>query len=89
MASYAIWPLKCSCNISESNDSIFQTVMRKYVLVFFDDILVYSANWGDHLKHLESVLQILQQHTLFAKLSKCSFGLIEVDYLGIPSQAVE
>ncbi|WVZ24525.1 hypothetical protein V8G54_003069 [Vigna mungo] len=63
-------------------NDIFQGKLRKFVLVFFDDILVYSPTLGDHLQHLEIVLQILQHHQLYAKLSKCSFGLQEVDYLG-------
>ncbi|MCH80874.1 Ty3/gypsy retrotransposon protein, partial [Trifolium medium] len=61
---------------------IFQHALRKYVLVFFDDILVYSSNWQDHLKHLDAVMQILQENTLFVKLSKCSFGVLEIEYLG-------
>lgn len=63
-------------------NKIFQHVLRKYVLVFFDDILVCSPSWYVHLTHLDSVLQTLQHHLLYARLSKCSFGLIEVDYLG-------
>ena len=63
-------------------NKVFQSALRKFVLVFFDDILVFSSYWHDHLKHLEAVLQILQQHQLYARLSKCSFGASEVDYLG-------
>jgi hypothetical protein len=63
-------------------NTIFQTVLRKYVLVFFDDILVYSKTWQEHLKHLAAVLQVLQDHQLFVKLSKCSFGVSEIEYLG-------
>lgn len=40
-------------------NTIFQKELRKFVLVFFDDILVYSPSWSDHLCHLESVLQTL------------------------------
>ncbi|KAK2367199.1 hypothetical protein QL285_080510 [Trifolium repens] len=61
---------------------IFQHALRKYVLVFFDDILVYSSTWQEHLKHVEAVLTVLQSNTLFVKLSKCSFGVSEIDYLG-------
>jgi len=43
---------------------------------------VYSPYWTEHLQHLEVVLQVLKQHQLYAKLSKCSFGLQQVDYLG-------
>jgi hypothetical protein len=55
-------------------NKIFQSVLRRFVLVFFDDILVYSPSWQHHLQHLEWVLQVLAQNELFAKLSKCSFG---------------
>ncbi|MCI13843.1 hypothetical protein A2U01_0034965, partial [Trifolium medium] len=60
-------------------NKIFQSALRKFVLVFFDDILVYSTSWREHLIHLESVLQTLQHHQLYARLSKCSFGANEVD----------
>jgi len=61
---------------------IFQGWLRKFVLVFFDDILVYSPDWSSHLQHLETVLQVLQKEHLFAKLSKCSFGATNINYLG-------
>jgi hypothetical protein len=61
---------------------VFHTVLRKFVLVFFDDILVYSSSWMSHLDHLKVVLQLLSDHHLFVKLSKCSFGMGEVEYLG-------
>ncbi|GAU44596.1 hypothetical protein TSUD_187860 [Trifolium subterraneum] len=61
---------------------IFQHVLRRYVLVFFDDILIYSSTWQDHLKHLDALLTILQDNTLYVKLSKCSFGVLEIEYLG-------
>jgi hypothetical protein len=63
-------------------NQIFQPFLRKFVLVFFDDILVYSPSFDTHLQHLETVLQTLESHTLFVKLSKCAFGIKEVDYLG-------
>ncbi|WVZ01447.1 hypothetical protein V8G54_027516, partial [Vigna mungo] len=55
---------------------------RKSVLVFFDDILAHSPSWTTHLHHLQQVLQILEDHVLYAKLSKCSFGLEQINYLG-------
>lgn len=51
-------------------------------MLFFDDILIYNVSWYDHLKKLETVLHTLQVHHLFAKFSKCSFGLQQVEYLG-------
>ena len=52
------------------------------MLIFFDDILIYSRTWEDHLRHVEEVLSIMESHSLFAKLSICEFGLREVLYLG-------
>lgn len=63
-------------------NSIFKPYLRKFVLVFFDDILVYSQTWGKHISHLRLVLQTLRQESLYAKASKCTFGSGQVDYLG-------
>ncbi|CAM8905618.1 unnamed protein product [Rhodiola kirilowii] len=63
-------------------NSVFRPFLRKFVLVFFDDILVYSCSWQDHLKHLHQVLSILQLHKLFAKPSKCDVGRHELVFLG-------
>lgn len=61
---------------------VFKPMLRKSVLVFFDDILVYSRKEGDHRKHLEQVLSIMQDNQLFAKESKCVFGGRAIEYLG-------
>ncbi|KAL0385790.1 UNVERIFIED_CONTAM: Retrovirus-related Pol polyprotein from transposon.6 [Sesamum radiatum] len=63
-------------------NDIFRPVLRRFVLVFFDDILVYSDCLDSHLLHLEQVLQILCANSFFAKLSKCTFCVTSVDYLG-------
>lgn len=63
-------------------NSIFKPYLRKFVLVFFDDILVYSKDRAAHLEHLHKVLETLRVHSLFAKLSKCTFARKQVDYLG-------
>jgi hypothetical protein len=63
-------------------NEVFKPYLRKFVLVFFDDILVYSQDLEQHMEHLEIVLQVLLQHQLFAKLSKCVFAAQEVEYLG-------
>jgi hypothetical protein len=63
-------------------NDIFKPYLRKFVLVFFDDILIYSKNLQDHLKHLKAVLGLLQQHQLYAKPSKCHFACQEIEYLG-------
>ena len=51
-------------------NNIFHKQLRKFVLVFFDDILIYSKTWKEHLHHLEVVLKILHDQYLLAKLSK-------------------
>lgn len=56
--------------------------MRRHVLIFFDDILVYSKDWDSHLLHLEQVLITLQEHKLYAKYSKCCFILFQIKYMG-------
>ncbi|KAL9298960.1 putative nucleotidyltransferase, Ribonuclease H [Arabidopsis thaliana] len=63
-------------------NDLFRPHLRKFVLVFFDDILVYSPDMETHVKHLEIVLQLLRQHQFYANAKKCSFGRREVEYLG-------
>ena len=63
-------------------NSIFKPYLRNFVLVFFDDILVYSKNLADHVGHLKLVLETLVNHQLYAKQSKCVFACKEVEYLG-------
>ena len=63
-------------------NSIFKPFLRKFVLVFFDDILIYSRSWKDHVQHVDRVLKLLQGKQLYAKTSKCFFGVQEVEYLG-------
>ncbi|KAL1199502.1 putative mitochondrial protein [Cardamine amara subsp. amara] len=63
-------------------NEVFRPYLRKSVLVFFDDILVYSPSWDSHLRHLQRVLEILHSHQFKANKKKCSFGQISVEYLG-------
>ncbi|KAL4301768.1 hypothetical protein GQ457_10G007190 [Hibiscus cannabinus] len=70
-------------------NKVFKGQLRKSVLVFFDDILVYSNDLDTHLSHLREVLGTLRAHKLYAKLNKCSFRAGEIDYLGyVISQGV-
>lgn len=63
-------------------NDIFEEQLWKSVLVFFDDILVYSSNLESHLTHLEFVLQQMEKHRLFSKESKCLLGQRQIEYLG-------
>ena len=51
-------------------------------MVLFDDILIYSRTWEEHLQHIKAVLRILEEQQFYAKLSKCEFGMTEMLYLG-------
>ena len=61
---------------------IFQPYLDQFVILFIDDILIYSSNKEDHEEHLRVVLQILREHQLYAKFSKCQFWLDSVAFLG-------
>lgn len=63
-------------------NSVLADFLRKFALVFFDDILIYSSTLQEHIVHLRSVLEVLRLNKLFAKLSKCKFSQSEIDYLG-------
>jgi hypothetical protein len=63
-------------------NSMFMMELDKFVVVFIDDILIYSKNEKKHAKHLRIVLQRLRDHKLYAKFSKCEFWLKSVKFLG-------
>jgi hypothetical protein len=63
-------------------NSMFMTELDKFIVVFIDDILIYSKSEKEHAKHLRVVLQRLQDHKLYAKFSKCEFWLKSVKFLG-------
>lgn len=61
---------------------IFQPFLDNFVIVFIDDILVYSRNEEEHGQHLRQILETLRTEKLYAKLSKCEFWLRSVNLLG-------
>jgi hypothetical protein len=61
---------------------VFMPELDKFVVVFIDDIMVYSENEEDQVEHLRVVLTRLREHQLYAKFSKCEFWLREVPFLG-------
>ncbi|QRV88426.1 Retrotransposable element Tf2 protein [Ceratobasidium sp. AG-Ba] len=64
-------------------NDIFRDILDVYVIIYLDDILVFSKNEEDHEKHVREVLSRLQKHNLYCNLAKCFFSVKEIDYLGL------
>jgi hypothetical protein len=63
-------------------NDVLSPYLRCFVLVFFDDILIYSSSWAEHLQHMAIIFNELRAHHLHLKHSKCSFGTTSIAYLG-------
>ena len=61
---------------------VFHPYLDKFIVVFIDDILVYSKSREEHAKHLHIVLNILAAHKIYAKFKKCDFWMEKVHFLG-------
>ncbi|XP_044431667.1 uncharacterized protein [Triticum aestivum] len=74
------------CNAPATFQALMNDLLRPYlrhfILVFFDDILIFSESWADHLRHVRTIFTVLRQHRLFVKRSKCSFAVESISYLG-------
>jgi hypothetical protein len=74
------------CNAPATFQALMNDVLRpflcRFVLVFFDDILIYSKTWANHLRHLRAVFFELRHQQLFVKRTKCAFGVVSIAYLG-------
>ncbi|XP_052179889.1 uncharacterized protein LOC127793145 [Diospyros lotus] len=66
----------------DTMNRVFRPFLDKFVIVFIDDILIYSPSEEEHESHLRIILQTLQEHKLYAKFSKCEFWLDQVAFLG-------
>ncbi len=63
-------------------NDIFREWLDDFVVVYIDDILIYSSSLEEHVEHLRKVFQRLRENKLYAKFEKCEFGVTEVDFLG-------
>jgi hypothetical protein len=63
-------------------NKLFWPFLCNFVLVFFDDILIYNKTWEAHVAHVDQALQLLRITNCSSNISKCTFGAFEVEYLG-------
>ena len=63
-------------------DSVLRPYLGKFVVVYLDDIFIYSRLLEEHLDHLKKVFELLRAHKLYAKESKCEFCKTQIHYLG-------
>ncbi|GBC32790.2 hypothetical protein GLOIN_2v1765994 [Rhizophagus irregularis DAOM 181602=DAOM 197198] len=63
-------------------DKVLKEYLNEFVIVYIDDIMIYSENFEDHLKHIKLVLEKLKEASLILKLKKCIFGKTEIEFLG-------
>ena len=63
-------------------NTVFRPYLRKFVLVFFDDILIHSADLKAHMNHLKLVLEVLRKNELYTNKKKCTFAQPRVHHLG-------
>ena len=63
-------------------NEVLRPYLRKFVVVFLDDILIFSKTWEEHLTHVRTIFTALREQQLYCKPSKCLFGATETLYLG-------
>lgn len=81
MAYHAVRPFECTTFMRVMNQSL-RPFIGKFVVVYFDDILIFSMSLAEHLIHLREVLLVLRRDQLFATIKKCEFGSKQVHFLG-------
>jgi hypothetical protein len=63
-------------------NDVFRRFLDDFVIVYLDDILIFSRAWDEHVRHVKQVLDTFQRETFYVKLSKCEFGKIALVYIG-------
>ncbi|GJY37386.1 putative reverse transcriptase domain-containing protein [Tanacetum coccineum] len=70
----------------KTNKGVCKPYLDKFVIVFIDDILLYSKDEKEHEEHLKAILELLKKEQLYAKFSECEFWIPKVQFLGITTQ---
>jgi hypothetical protein len=69
-------------NFMSLMDDVLKPFTKSFVVLYLDDILIFSRTWDEYMRHIQQVLSTLRKHKLYANLEKCSFGMNMVQYLG-------
>ncbi|KZV43093.1 transposon Tf2-1 polyprotein [Dorcoceras hygrometricum] len=73
---------KALATFQANMNDVLKPYLRKFVLVFLDDIMIFSREWAEHLVQLQKVPGVLEENRLLLNRKKCEFGLRQVEYLG-------
>nr|GEY64503.1 hypothetical protein [Tanacetum cinerariifolium] len=84
--SYAIWANERTCGFHDLMNRVCKHYLDKFVIVFIDDILIYSKDEKEHEEHLNTILKLLKEEKLYAKFSKCEFWIPKVQF---PSHVID
>jgi len=74
VVSHAFWLTNAPSTFMRLMHHVLREFLGKFVVVYFDDILIYNMSKDDHLHHLRSVLETLRNASLYANMEKCMFG---------------